>query len=996
MKALARRSLKRWPAGRHAWFHAWLLFLKSRAMRRSMSIRMTRKASGTQWRSWPETKICAMNLSKKAKSKPKNSAGKNAPGKLWRYMKMFKPVNPKQSLPEMEEKILEFWEKEKIFEKSLELRKDAKLYSFYDGPPFASGLPHHGHLLASTSKDVVPRFFTMKGFHVPRRWGWDTHGLPIENIVEKKFSYKGKRDIEKNIGKFNEEAKKTVLQFADEWKKTVRRIGRWVDFDNSYKTMDSSFMESVWWGFSELHKKNLVYKDSRISLYCPRCSTPLSNFEVAMDSSYKEVKDASVYFKLKVKGEKYPDTFFLVWTTTPWTLLANVAIAVNPKEKYAVARQGKEKYIMAKDRLEALGEGFEIENEIAGKDLEGIEYEPIFAHTIKNGYRVVTGNFVSLEDGTGIVHIAPAFGEDDFRVRKENNLPIIENVDDEGKFIEGDWVGESVWESNFKILKDISERGFVFKKENVGHSYPFCHRCDTKLIYMSQPAWFIKVSELKEKLLAENEKISWHPKHLKEGRFGNGLETAPDWNISRSRYWGNPMPIWQCDNKKAKSLECDNIRIIGSFRELEKLSGKKLEDYHRPMIDEITFPCEKCGGTMKRIPDVFDCWVESGSMPFAEFHYPFENKEEFEKRFPAQFISEYIAQTRGWFYTLHVLSVGLFGKPSFLNAVTTGTITGADGKKLSKSLGNFTDPNMLVNRFGADAFRFYLMSSPLMEGENLSFSDDELKDIFKGMFRMLWNTYSFFALYANIDKFEPRLSLGVSPRLSLGNLLDKWVISELNSLIKNVNRHMESYELSRAARLFPVFIDNLSNWYIRRSRKRFWKPASPAGGSESDEDKKQAYETLHYILTELSKLMAPFTPFVAEEIYKNLSGEESVHLVDFPAADEKMVDDELNKQMQLVRRFVKMGLAARAKAGIKVRQPLKELMVNEIIDDNLLDLLKEEVNVKKIGFYGSIEKDPGIYIEQEGNSMAGLNIVITDELRLEGEARELIRRIQEL
>ncbi len=917
---------------------------------------------------------------------------------LFRFslLTMFNPVNPKQSLPEMEEKILKFWEENRIFEKSLELRRDAELYSFYDGPPFATGLPHHGHLLASTSKDVVPRYWTMKGFRVPRRWGWDTHGLPIENIIEKKFSYKGKRDIEKNIGRFNAEAKKTVLQFADEWKKTVRRIGRWVDFDNSYKTMDSSFMESVWWGFSELHKKNLVYKDSRISLYCPRCSTPLSNFEVAMDSSYKEVKDASVYFKLKVKGEKYPDTFFLVWTTTPWTLLANVAIAVNPKEKYAVARQGKEKYILAKDRLEALGEGFEIENEIAGKDLEGIEYEPIFAHTIKNGYRVVTGNFVSLEDGTGIVHIAPAFGEDDFRVRKENNLPIIENVDDEGKFIEGDWVGENVWESNFKILKDISERGFVFKKENVGHSYPFCHRCDTKLIYMSQPAWFIKVSELKEKLLAENEKISWHPKHLKEGRFGNGLETAPDWNISRSRYWGNPMPIWQCDNKKAKSLECDNIRIIGSFRELEKLSGKKLEDYHRPMIDEITFPCEKCGGTMKRIPDVFDCWVESGSMPFAEFHYPFENKEEFEKRFPAQFISEYIAQTRGWFYTLHVLSVGLFGKPSFLNAVTTGTITGADGKKLSKSLGNFTDPNMLVNRFGADAFRFYLMSSPLMEGENLSFSDDELKDIFKGMFRMLWNTYSFFALYANIDKFEPRLSLGVSPRLSLGNLLDKWVISELNSLIKNVNRHMESYELSRAARLFPVFIDNLSNWYIRRSRKRFWKPASPAGGSESDEDKKQAYETLHYILTELSKLMAPFTPFVAEEIYKNLSGEESVHLVDFPAADEKMVDDELNKQMQLVRRFVKMGLAARAKAGIKVRQPLKELMVNEIIDDNLLDLLKEEVNVKKIGFYGSIEKDPGIYIEQEGNSMAGLNIVITDELRLEGEARELIRRIQEL
>ncbi|MDI6778340.1 MAG: isoleucine--tRNA ligase [Patescibacteria group bacterium] len=921
---------------------------------------------------------------------------------------MFDPVDPKQSLPEMEEKILKFWEENKIFEKSLELRKDAKLYSFYDGPPFATGLPHHGHLLASTSKDVVPRYFTMKGFRVPRRWGWDTHGLPIENIIEKKFSYKGKRDIEKNIGKFNEEARKTVLQFADEWKKTVRRIGRWVDFDNSYKTMDNSYMESVWWGFAELQKKGLIYKDSRISLFCPRCSTPLSNFEVAMDSSYKDVKDASVFFRLKIKGEKYPNTFFLVWTTTPWTLLANVAIAVNPEAKYVVAARGKEKYILAKDRLETLDGEHKIEEEMSGKDLEGLEYEPIFPQKIENGYRVVTGGFVSLEDGTGIVHVAPAFGEDDFQTRKENNLPIIENVDDEGKFTEGHWKGEGVWESNFKILKDMSDKGFVYKKENVSHSYPFCHRCDTKLIYMSQPAWFVKVSELKEKLLAENEKINWHPAHLKYGRFGHGLETAPDWNISRSRYWGNPMPIWQCENKtknqkpKTKNKECNNIKIIGSFRELEKLSGKKLDDYHRPMIDEITFPCEKCGGVMRRIPDVFDCWVESGSMPFAEFHYPFENKDEFEKRFPAQFISEYIAQTRGWFYTLHVLSVGLFGKPSFLNAVTTGTITGADGKKLSKSLGNFTDPNILINRYGADAFRFYLMQSPLMEGENLNFSDDELNDIFKGMFRMLWNTYSFFVLYANIDRFEVKSQK--SKVKSLGNLLDKWIVSELNNLIKNVNRHMDAYELSKTARLFPAFIDNLSNWYIRRSRKRFWK-------SENDEDKKQAYETLRYILIELAKLMAPFTPFVAEEIYKNLtrpnfSGEKidggqageslSVHLTNFPVADEKLIDKELNEQMQLARRFVKLGLAARAKAGIKVRQPLSELRVNQPVDNDLMNLVKDEINVKKIIFVGSVEQEPGIYTEEEGNWMVGLNIAISEDLRLEGEARELIRRVQEL
>jgi isoleucyl-tRNA synthetase len=895
---------------------------------------------------------------------------------------MFKPVNPKQSFPEMEENILKFWEENKIFEKSLELRRDAELYSFYDGPPFATGLPHHGHLLSSTSKDVVPRYWTMRGFNVPRRWGWDTHGLPIENIVEKKFGYEGKKDIEKNIGKFNSEAKKTVLQFADEWKKTIRRIGRWVNFDNSYKTMDNSYMESVWWGFKELHNKGLVYKDSRISLYCPRCATPLSNFEIAMDSSYRDVQDASVYFKLKVKSEEYPDTFFLVWTTTPWTLPGNVAIAISLNATYVLIKQDGEKYILAKERLEIIQGDYEIEKEIAGKDLIGLDYQPIFPHEIEKGYRVVSGDFVSLEDGTGIVHIAPAFGEDDFRTRKENDLPIIENVDDEGKFKDGDWAGENVWEANFKILKHIADQGFVFKKENVTHSYPFCYRCQTKLIYKAQPAWFIKVSDLKEKLLAENEKINWHPAHLKEGRFKNGLETAPDWNVSRSRFWGTPMPIWECE-------KCNEFKVLGSYEELKDLSGVKLEDYHRPAIDDVMFDCDKCDGKMKRIPDVFDCWVESGSMPFAEFHYPFENKEEFEKRFPAQFISEYIAQTRGWFYTLHVLAVGLFEKPSFLNAVTTGTIAGNDGKKMSKSLGNFTDPNILIDRYGADAFRFYLMQTPLMDGENLNFSDEDLKDIFGGMLRMLWNTYSFFVLYANIDKFESKFNFGQSQKLNFINLLDKWIISELNSLIKRVNQHMEHYELNKTARLFPEFIDNLSNWYVRRSRKRFWK-------SENDGDKSQAYETLHHVLVELAKLMAPFTPFVAEEIYKNLTNSESVHLADFPMADEKLIDEELNEKMQLTRRFVKLGLAARAKVGIKVRQPLSELKINEDVGGDLGELIKEEVNVKKLSFSGGVADEPGFVRTDEINWEVGLDTKITDDLRLEGEARELVRRIQEL
>jgi isoleucyl-tRNA synthetase len=889
---------------------------------------------------------------------------------------MFKPVDPKQSLPKMEEEILKFWDENKIFEKSLKERKDSPLYSFYDGPPFATGLPHHGHLLASTSKDVVPRYWTMKGFRVPRRWGWDTHGLPIENIIEKKLGYQGKKEIEENIEKFNAEAKKTVLQFADEWRKTIRRIGRWVDFDNSYKTMDNDFIESVWWGFKELHNKGLVYKDSRISLYCPRCCTPLSNFEIAMDNSYKDVKDASVFVKIKASGRS--DTFFLVWTTTPWTLPANVALAVNPEADYVTANIAGKKIILAEKRLEVIEEKLEVIEKMKGKDLVDLEYEPIFPHDISGGYKVVSGDFVSLEDGSGIVHIAPAFGEDDFRIRKENNLPIIENVDEEGKFKDGEWAGKNVWDVNFEILKFLNEKGFVYKKENISHSYPFCHRCDTKLIYMAQPAWFIKVSEIKEKLMLENEKINWHPKHLKNGRFGKGLETAPDWNVSRSRYWGNPMPIWKCE-------KCEEYKIVGSFKELEELSGKKLKDYHRPFVDEIKFNCEKCQGEMRRILDVFDCWVESGSMPFAEFHYPFENKEEFEKRFPAQFISEYIAQTRGWFYTLHVLAVGLFGQPAFVNAVTTGTIAGSDGKKMSKSQGNFTDPNVLIEKYGADAFRFYLMQSSLMEAENLNFSDKDLDEVYRGIFRMLWNSYSFFVLYANVDNF----SAEKEEDKKIVNLLDRWIISELNELVKEFNEQMENYELAKSARLFFPFIDNLSNWYIRRSRRRFWK-------SESDEDKKQAYETLHYVLLELSKLMAPFTPFISEEIYKNLSGKESVHLADFPKAKEVWINKDLNDKMQVVRRFVNMGLAVRAKAGLKVRQPLAELRINEELDRELIELIRDEVNVKQINFYSFIEHEAGFTTAEEGKWMMGLDTRVTEELKLEGQARELIRHIQEM
>ena len=920
--------------------------------------------------------------------------GKRRRKKLLKFIKMYKKIDPKMNLPKMEEDVLKFWEENKIFEKSLENRKDAPLYSFYDGPPFATGLPHHGHLLASTSKDVVPRFWTMKGYNVPRRWGWDTHGLPIENIVEKKLGYKGKKEIEENISKFNEEAKNTVLQFADEWKKTIRRIGRWVDFDNSYKTMDSTFMESVWWGFKELDKKGLVYKDSRISLYCPHCATPLSNFEIAMDNSYKMDKDVSIYVKIGLKDN--PGTYFLVWTTTPWTLLANVALAVGEKIKYVEVRYDKEKYIIAKDLIDKVipEDDYELISEFDGKDLIGKEYDPIFPHNIENGYRVVAGDFVNIEDGTGIVHLAPAYGEDDFQARKKNNLPLIENVDDEGQFTEGQWKGMNVWDANFKVVGYIHEKGLLFKKENITHSYPHCYRCDAKLIYKAQPAWFIKVSEFKDELISENENINWHPEHLKHGRFLNGLENAPDWNVSRSRYWGNPMPIWECE-------KCKEIEIVGSYDELEKLSGKKLDDYHRPFIDEITFDCEKCKGKMKRVLDVFDCWVESGSMPFAEFHYPFENKEIFEKRFPAQFISEYIAQTRGWFYTLHVLSVGLFEKPSFINAVTTGTIAGSDGKKMSKSQGNFTDPNVLLDKYGADSFRFYLMQSSLMEGENLNFLDKDLEAIFKGMFRMMWNSYSFFVLYANVDKWNPDPKTGFwdesqNPVLGSRNILDRWIVSELQTLIKDVNENMENYELTRAARLFPKFIDNLSNWYIRRSRRRFWK-------SESDSDKKEAYETLHYVLVTLSKLMAPFTPFIAEEIFRNLSdaGNKnfcSVHLQDFPVADEKLIDEKLNEEMAKVRDIITQGLQLRAMAKIKVRQPLEKFLIAnlELSHKELLEIIREEMNVKKVEMVEKVKEGESWIIGEIGEISVGLNIEITEELRLEGVAREIIRHIQEM
>lgn len=934
----------------------------------------------------------------------------------------------------MEEKILEFWEENKIFEKSLEPRKDSRLYSFYDGPPFATGSPHYGHIVASTMKDVVPRYFTMRGYHVPRKWGWDCHGLPIENIAEKELGIKRKKEIIEKYGvaRFNEICRSKVLEYVEEWKKVIRRLGRWADMEDSYKTMDLPFMESVWWVFKELWNRGLIYEGYRSMHICPRCETTLSQSEVA--EGYKMIKDLSVVVKFELVSTNYESdtnirttnnekTYLLAWTTTPWTLVGNVALAINKSIKYQVLNiKGEEgKYILSKDRVrDVIGDKeFKVLEEIGGEELIGKKYKPLFDYyamdeKLKNrekGWKIYAADFVTTEEGTGIVHIAPAFGEDDMDLANKYNLPFVSHVDMDGVIRPEvvDFAGldvkpiEDSQKTDVEIMKHLAKKKLLFSKAQYEHSYPFCWRCDTPLLNYATSSWFVNITKIKEQMLKLAENINWSPTHIKEGRFGNWLEGARDWSVSRQRFWASVIPIWKC--------ECGELKVVGSIAELKNLSGQEIEDIHKHIVDEITFPCEKCKGIMKRVPDVLDTWFDSGSMPYAEMHYPFENKETFEKSFPAQFIAEGVDQTRAWFYYLHAIATAVKNSPAFKNVIVNGIVLAEDGKKMSKRLQNYPDPLDVMHKYGADALRFYLMSSPVVAAENLNFSEKDLAENVRGMFRMLWNTYYFFVLYANVDKIEFINHDEILKSGDFKNELDKWIISELNGLIKNVNYHMENYELSRTARLFPAFIDNLSNWYVRRSRKRFWKPArnvrqkeiaelvvisGERDKRENDPDKDRAYQTLFYVLVELSKLMAPFTPFIAEEIYKNLTGEESVHLAAFPKVDEKMVNHDLNKQMQLVRRFVTLGLAARARAGIKVRQPLSELAINEIVDEKLTELIKEEVNVKKVSFLGTIEKDPGICTEEEGNSMVGLNIVLNEELRLEGETREIIRRIQEL
>jgi len=892
-----------------------------------------------------------------------------------------KKVESQVSFPKMEEEILTFWDAEKIFEKSIANRPADKLYSFYDGPPFATGTPHYGHIVASAIKDTVPRFWTMKGYRVERKWGWDCHGLPIENIAEKALGISHKKEIiEMGIEKFNDTCRSKVLEYVAEWKKVMRRFGRWADMENAYKTMDLDYMESVWWVFKELWDKGLIYESYRTMHICPRCETTLSQSEVA--EGYKDVKDLAVTAKFELVEE--PGTFVLAWTTTPWTLPGNVALAVNKSVVYQTIciKGAAEKYIIAKERaLDVFKDKeYEVVEEYTGENLIRKSYKPLFDYYVKdetlenreNGWKIYHASFVTTEMGTGIAHEAPAFGEDDMQLGKQNNLPWVQHVNMDGTMKNEvvDFAGMPVKDKenpqamDIEIIKYLAKQGTLFAKEKYEHSYPHCWRCDTPLLNYATSSWFVSVTKIKPEMLELAKNINWSPAHIKEGRFGKWLEGARDWSISRQRYWASVMPIWKC--------ECGEMKVVGSVKELEQLSGQKVEDLHKHIVDKVTFSCEKCGQTMHRVPDVLDTWFDSGSMPYAQNHYPFENKEKFEKTFPADFIAEGTDQTRAWFYYQHVIGTAIKGSNAFKNVIVNGIALAEDGKKMSKKLKNYPDPMMVLEKYGADVLRYYLLSSPIVSAEDLNFSERELSDMSRNMFRMLWNSYSFFTTYTSIDNWAPKKDTKPSE-----NLLDRWILSELQLLIKEVDSAMQSYELNKATRAFAPFVDNLSNWYVRRSRKRFWK-------SEDDGDKENAYQTLYDVLVTLAKVMAPFTPFLSEEIYKNLTDEESVHLADYPVANEKLIDEKLNEQMQLLRDLVTEGLKLRSDAKIKVRQPLGESRIkNRELGEEMHEILKEELNVKNIVVDDSLEQE------------IVLNAEITPELKLEGEAREIIRAIQE-
>jgi len=979
---------------------------------------------------------------------------------------VYKNVDPKVSFPKLEEGIIRFWEEHKTFQKSVSEREGNPEFVFYDGPPFATGLPHFGHFVPGTIKDIIPRYKTMKGFHVDRRFGWDCHGLPVENLIEKELGLNSKTDIEKyGVAKFNEACRSTVLRYVKEWRTIVTRLGRWVDFDHDYKTMDPDYMESIWWIMKELWDKGLIYEGHYILPYCPRCSTVLSTHELSL-GGYKDVHDPAVTIRFKVTqapaGLADGSTYLIAWPTPPWTLPSNLALALGPDIGYVCVVDGAERYVLAESRLSAYyknTEKLDIAWKKKGSELAGIRYEPLFPYFAdlkeKGAFITVLGDYVTTEDGTGIVHTAPGFGEDDYQVLKGTGIPTVSPIDAECRFTEEvpDYKGQFVKDTDKAILERLKAEGKLVKREQILHAYPHCWRCDSPLIYRAIGSWFVKIDPIKADMVGCNKKVTWVPTHIRDGRFGKWLENARDWAISRNRYWGNPLPIWKCET-------CGQTVCVGSKADLEKRSGVALHDLHKHFVDEVTFPCS-CGGTMRRIPEVLDCWFESGAMPYAQVHYPFEDKEKFSERFPADFINEGLDQTRGWFYSLTVLAAALFKSSAYDACVCSGLVLAEDGKKMSKSLRNYTDPVEVIDRFGADALRLFLMNSAVTRAEDLRYSDDGVREVLKSIILPLWNAYGFFVTYANIDGVTP----AAPDPARISNVLDRWILSVCEKMVQEVGAGLEAYEMQPAIAPILDFIDSLNNWYIRRSRRRFWK-------SENDDDKTQAYETLLRVLRKLVLVSAPFMPFITEAIYQNLKSPddpESVHLCAWPEYESRFRDLELERDMASVRHAVSMGRSLRVANDLKTRQPLAsvqlvtKLETEKAVLSRMEDILREELNVKAIFFRkdeeelveysakanfrvlgkelgkdmkaaaAEIEKllpaqivaliagekveidipgrkvllgqesvevrrneKPGLKVLNEGTLTVALDTIVTPGLLLEGYARDLIRGVQNL
>ena len=883
----------------------------------------------------------------------------------------FKQVPSHVSFPEMEEEILAYWKKQQIFEKSVEQRPVDKPWTFLDGPPFVTGMPHYGSLLSSIPKDVFGRYWTMKGYRVRRVWGWDGHGLPIENKVENKLKLKRKKDIEEKVGvkKFINECLGYVDEVSDQWEWYVDHIGRWVDFKNAYKTWNIDYMESVMWVFKQMYDKDLIYKGLRVSLYCPHCSTPISNFEVAMDAeNYKDVADKATTYKYKMADEE--NTYILAWSTTPWNKIVTPALAVNPEMKYVKVKQGDEYYILATTTTGLLGkEGdFEIVDQMVGKDLVGRSFESHFDfYDIEEGkkaFLIIPGSFVTADEGTGVVTIA-AYGEDDLKVMEEHDIQVYLHVDDEGHFVSEvpEWGGRFYLDCNDEIDAYLNGRGLIYQITDYNHRVAHCWRCGTRLMHAPQNAWYVDIQTLKPRLYEQNEAINWFPKHFKEGRFLKSMQSAPDWCISRSRYWGSPVPVWETPSGKRF--------VPGSIDELEQLSGQSITSLHKPEIDEITITDPETGEVAHRVPEVLDSWIEAGSASFAERHYPFAG-DQLEDFFPPQFITEYTGQIRAWFYVLHVIGVALFNSNAFENVIVTGVIQGTDGRKMSKNFGNYPDPEKMISTYGGDALRLYLMGSPVMHGEDIRISEQDYRLQVRSFLSTLWNSYKYFLTYAVRDdwdvdaEFEGELTL-----------IDRWILSRLYTVQKDLTGYLDGYDTVKTVQTLQGFVNELSNWYIRRSRSRVATNADAA-----------FYVTLYMVLRTFSQLAAPMVPFISERIYRGLTGEESVHLSDWPEEMNNLIDEQLEAEMDLVRKIVELGHSQRKENKLPVRQPLAGIEVLSsvaVLDVELLDLIKDELNVKSVVWTPS---------EQVVDVEARLDTELTETLQAEGEARNLIRKIQ--